>query len=119
MNRGVGIFALLAVLVAGARFAAPPSKTSSSAVADLPHLPNSIQFTDTGCSAFADVQDKKGLVTHGAIATLVDQYLNGNSGNPKSASGSHLGTLPPRIRFIVATLPDPLHTHLNLQFDRT
>src|ERR1700739_1342414 len=119
MKRGMGIFALLAVLVAGARLAAPPSKTGSTAVADLPHLPNNIQLTDTGCSAFSDVRDTKGVVTHGAILTLVDQYLYGNSDHPNSTSGSQAWRLPPHIQFIVATLPDPLHTHLNLQFDRT
>jgi hypothetical protein len=115
----MGIFALLAVLVAGARLAAPPSKTGSSTGAPLEHLPNGVQFTDTGCAAFSDAHDAKGLVIHGSILTLVDQYLYGASGNPKSTSRSQPVRLPSNIRFIVATLPDPLHTHLNLQFDRT
>src|SRR5215469_9272880 len=119
MKRGMGIFALLAVLVTGARLAAPPSKAGSSAVADLPHLQNSIQLTDTGCPAFSDVKDEEGRVTHGAIATLVDEYLYGNSGNPKLTHASESQRLPSSIQFMVLTLPDPLHTHLNLQFDRT
>jgi hypothetical protein len=119
MKRGMGIFALLAVLVAGARLASPPSKTANSAVDNLQHLPNSIEITDTDCPAFVDVRDAKGLVTRGSIKTLVGQYLYGNSGNPKLTSGPQAQRLPPHIEFIVATLPDPLHTHLNLQFDRT
>ncbi len=119
MKRGMGIFALFAVLMAGARLTSPPSKTASSAGADLEHLPNSIQFMDTDCGAFSDVRDAKGAVTHGPIETLVERYLYGNPGKPKSTSRSQARTLPPGIRFMVATLPDPLHTHLNLQFDRT
>jgi len=119
MKRGMGFFALLAVLVAGTRLASRPSKTANSAGDNLQHLPNTIELTDTDCSAFIDVGDAKGLVTRGSIKTLVGQYLYGNSANPKSTSGSQERTLPPGIQFIVATLPDPLHTHLNLQFDRT
>jgi hypothetical protein len=119
VKRGVGFFALLAVLVAGTRFASPPSKTTNSAADNLEHLPNSIEITDMDCPAFVDVRDGKGLVTRGPIKTLVGQYLYGNSGNPNLTSGSQTQRLPPHIEFIVATLPDPLHTHLNLQFDRT
>jgi hypothetical protein len=119
MTRGIGFFALLAVLVAGTRLASPPSKTANSAADDLQPLPNSIEHTDTDCSAFVDVRDAKGLVTRGSIKTLVGQYLYGNSGQPKLKSGSQPQRLPPHLQFMVATMPDPLHTHLNLQFDRT
>jgi hypothetical protein len=119
MKRGMGFFALLAVLVAGTRLTSPPSKTANSAVDNLQHLPNSIELTDTDCPAFVDVRDAKGVVVRGSIKTLVGQYLYGNSGNSKSTTGSQAQRLPPHIQFIVATLPDPLHTHLNLQFDRT
>lgn len=118
MKRGIGFFALLAVLVAGTHLVSPPSKTANSAADNLQHLPNGIDITGTDCPAFADVRDAKGLVTHGSIKTLVGQYLYGRSDNPKSTSGSQTQRLPPHIEFIVATLPDPLHTHLNLQFDR-
>src|SRR5271170_1521243 len=119
MKRGMGFFALLAVLVAGTRLASRPSKTANSAADNLQHLSNSIELTDTDCSAFVDVRDAKGLVTSGSIKTLVGQYLYGNSGNPKLKSGSQPQRLPPHLQFMVATMPDPLHTHLNLQFDRT
>src|SRR5271165_1038787 len=119
MKRGVGIFALLAVLVAGARFTAPPSKTASSAGSALQHLPNSIELADTPCAAFFNTQDAKGSFNHGPIAILVDQYLYGIPGDPKTTSASPTVRLPSGIKFMVATVPDPLHTHLNLVFDRT
>jgi hypothetical protein len=119
MKRGMGFFALLAVLVAGTRLASPPSKTANSAADNLQHLPISIELTDTDCPAFVDVRDAKGLVARGSIKTLVGQYLYGSSGNPKLRSGSQPQRLPPHLQFMVATMPDPLHTHLNLQFDRT
>jgi hypothetical protein len=119
MNRGMGFFALLAVLVAGTRLASPPSKTGNNAADNLQHLPNSIELTDTDCPAFVDVREAKGEIRRGSIKTLVGQYLYGNSGNPELKSGSQPQRLPPHLQFMVATMPDPLHTHLNLQFDRT
>jgi len=121
MKRGMGVFALLAVLVAGARLAvAPPSpKTGKSAGSLLEYAPLSLQVADTSCSEFFDQRDAKGSFSQGEISTLVDQYLRGIPGQAKPESGSPSGTLPAGIHFIVATVPDPLHTHLNLQFDRT
>ena len=115
----MGVFALFAVLVAGARLSvAPPLKTGTHASA-LERLPSSLQITDTSCSEFSDARDANGTSSQGEIATLVDQYLHGVPGQTKQESGSQSAVLPAGIEYIVATVPDPLHTHLNLQFDRT
>jgi len=111
MKRGMGVFALFAVLLAGARFAAAPSPAKTgSAGSLLQHVSDSLDVASTNCSESADA-------SQGKITTLVDQYLHGVLGQAMPDSGS--GRLPADIRFMVATVPDPLHTHLNLLFDRT
>lgn len=117
MKRGMGVFALLAMLVAGARVGVtpPPSKTNNGASIVSETVAVSIEVAGPNCSAFSDA----GTAGAGEIATLVDQYLYGITGPEKPEATASLGTLPAGIEFIVATVPDPLHTHLNLLFDRT
>jgi hypothetical protein len=116
MKRSMGVFALFAVLAAGARLGLAPSapKTGKTSSTPLAYLPGDLTDVRTTCSEFADQSNPKDPNTPGGILTLVDRYLYGT---PEPPAGSRL--LPEGIKFIVATLPDPLHTHLNLQFDRT
>jgi hypothetical protein len=117
MKRGVGIFVLMAALVAGSRLAvtpaAPATTESSSSTQVAP--PEARQFGATVCSAFAEQQIDKGAASQGELAVLVRQFLRGAMQQSKPVSG----LLPKDIRILVATVPDPLHTRLNLQFDRT
>src|SRR5271168_4968591 len=119
MKRGMGVFALFAVLVAGARFAVTPSpsKTGSGAGSLLEPVPSRLELVDASCSEFSDTGDTNRSAAPGKVATLVDQYLHGVPGQAQPESASLSGKLPAGIRFMIATLPDPLHTHLNLQFD--
>lgn len=116
MKRGTGALALFAILLAGARFASRPAPTSAnvnsgsqsqSTVRDLP--------PDNACEAFADSLPGKDAKGKGEITSLVQRYLYGLPQAAQLAPGS----IPEDIRFMIVTVPDPLHTHLNLQFDRT
>jgi hypothetical protein len=116
MQRGMGILAIFAVLVAGARFTAGPSlqKTSerpTSTAAE--HMPAGTQPAETSCSEFVD-QGEQGRSAPGEIAALIDRYLDVVPGQEPAQ-----WKLPAGTRIILATVPDPLHTHLNLQFDRS
>jgi hypothetical protein len=116
MQRGMGILAIFAVLVAGARFTAGPSlqRTSEGPTsAAAQHVPASTPPPETGCSEFAG-RGEQGHSAPGEIAALIDRYLDLVPGQ----APAHW-KLPEETRIILATVPDPLHTHLNLQFDRT
>jgi len=117
MKRGVGTFVLVAALAAGSRLAvtpaAPPTATSSSRTQVVP--PEGRQSGATTCSAFAEQQIGKTPASHGELAVLARQFLRGATEQTKPGSG----LLPKDIHILVATVPDPLHTLLNLQFDRT
>ena len=114
MKRGLGIVALLAVLATGARMAVPPntsnnSRALSTAAGREPRAPRS---GTTSCSEFAERSD--GSSSQGELAALVSQYLHGASDRATPQSD----ILPKDIDVLIATVPDPLHTLLNLQFDR-
>jgi hypothetical protein len=117
MKRGVGSFVLMAALAAGSRLAftpaAPQAATSSSTTQVV--SPEGRQSGTTVCSAFAEQPIGKASTSPGELAVLVRQFLRGatEESNPES------GLLPKDIHILVATVPDPLHTLLNLQFDRT
>jgi hypothetical protein len=117
MNRGIGIFAVLTILALGARTAVTPatSATAKSYSVVPDYTPKAPQPGTTACSEFADSGEGGNSASQGAVATLVGQYLHGTSGQNNATANS----LPQGIHFIVATVPDPLHTLLNLQFDRT
>jgi hypothetical protein len=48
------------------------------------------------------------------MAALVQRFVGGSAAGPLQAHN-----LPGDIRIAIATVPDPVHTHLDLQFDRT
>ena len=116
MKRGISILALLAVLATGARMAVTPEASNkaavfSSAARGEPKVPRS---GNTSCSEFAARPEGKDSGSQGELAALVSLYLHGapDQAMPESES------LPQDIQVIVVTVPDPLHTLLNLQFDR-
>ncbi len=117
MKRGAGTFILMAALAAGSRLAvtpaAPPTATSFSRTHGVP--PEGRQSGAAFCSAFAEQQIGKASASQGELAVLVRQFLRGATEQTKPDSG----LLPKDIHILVATVPDPLHTLLNLQFDRT
>ena len=127
MKRGAGLLAMFAFLMTSLRFASgpatmkgggevraaeqreltvrPPAKLSAACQAfDYPSAQNA--------AAAATEQNPSGT---GEIATLVDRFLFGSVGESQLANGN----LPQGIRLMIVTLPDPRHTHLSLQFDRT
>ena len=77
--------------------------------------PEGRQSGTTTCAAFADQQIGNAPASQGELTVLVGQFLRGASDETKPESGP----LPKDIRILVATVPDPLHTLLNLPFDRT
>lgn len=126
MKRSSGLIALLAVLLTGAHLTStrrlspvPAATTQSEAVHPL------LGPQTTSCEAFADVlsadtnaSDKNSPGnggSNGNITALVERYLYGASEQSPSA----LHTIPPGITLMIATVPDPVHTHLSLQFDRS
>lgn len=117
MKRGVGIFVLMAALAAGSRLALTPATPSAAASTSSVHRvpPEGRQSGVTVCSAFAEQQTGNGAASQGELAVLVRQFLRGATEQTKPQSG----LLPKDIHILVATVPDPLHTLLNLQFDRT
>ncbi len=128
MKRGAaGYLTLFAFLITGLRFASGPATIKEASgvraaerAGTTPRMPVRV---DTACKAFDSSQAASANAQEpgqpgaesGEIAALVDRYLYG------SADQAHLGSgiLPEGIRVLVLTIPDPLHTHLSLQFDRT
>lgn len=125
MKRGAGYFALFAFLMTGLRFASGPAtiREASAARADMTAAPTTLMREETTCQAFeypaaasnqggdADRNPNK----NGEIARLIDRFLYGSAQKQRLTPGE----LPPGIRIMIATIPDPRHTHLSLQFDRT
>jgi hypothetical protein len=115
MQRGMGILVVFTVLAAGVRFTTGPSlrKTSegpTSAATQL--IAAGTQPAETSCSEFVD-RGEQGPSAPGEIAALIDRYLDKVPGQSPAQ-----WKLPAGTRIVLATVPDPLHTHLNLQFDR-
>ncbi len=118
MQRSMGILAMFAVLVAGVRFTnsrslQKTSETPAVAATTKTQMPGSAQPAEARCSEFVDQGQQDGSAP-GEIAALVDRYLDKTPGQEPVQ-----WKLPPGTHIILATVPDPLHTHLNLQFDRT
>jgi hypothetical protein len=114
MQRGLGIFAIFAVLVAGARFTtspSPPKTSETPALARAQHVPGRALTVDTTCPEFSE--GTKGQ-SPGEIAALIDRYRDIVPGQAPAQ-----WYLPEHTHILLMTVPDPLHTHLNLQFDRT
>ena len=117
MKRVVGTFILMAALAAGSRLAITPAAPSTAASAgNMQNVPSAgPKSAGTVCSAFADQPDARTSASQGELAALVRQFLRGATEQTKPASD----LLPKDIHILIATVPDPLHTLLNLQFDRT
>jgi hypothetical protein len=119
MKRGSSVFALLLVLLTGARWSTTHSSntagTGPDAAAVRELTPRETTHEDSSCEAFADLSSKPDPEGKGQITALVQRYVEGSSHTGQLAPDS----LPKDIRFMMVTVPDPLHTHLNLQFDRT
>jgi len=126
MKRGMGYFALFVFLVTGLHFAGGPStmKEASAVRAEenIAVTPATFIRERTTCQAFeypsagliksgeADEDPNK----NGELARLIDRFLYGSAQKQRL----NLGELAPGIRVMIATVPDPRHTHLSLQFDR-
>src|SRR5215469_11115621 len=126
MKRGVGYFALFAFLVTGLRFASGPAKVSEAAAVRAEETiavpPATLAREETTCQAFqypSAGPDKSGDADrnpnkNGELARLIDRFLYGSAQKQRLNPGE----LPPGIRLMIVTVPDPRHTHLSLQFDR-
>jgi hypothetical protein len=117
MKRVVGTLVLMAALAAGSRLAVTPAAPSTAASSSSVHSAPSAgpQPAATVCSAFDDEPAGRPPAFQGELTVLVRQFLRGATEQTKPESG----LLPKDIHILVATVPDPLHTLLNLQFDRT
>ena len=121
MKRGSNLFALLLVLLTGARLATTHAPTAASArpVSEAAHarelVPREVTPEDIKCEAFAALPSPPEEQETGQITSLVERYIDGRSYSGAMAESS----LPASIRYMIVTVPDPLHTHLSVQFDRT
>ncbi len=132
MKRGAGFLALFTFLITGLHFANGPGGVTSSAedsfkpqneVTSKDAAPKMAVASDETCDAFADGvtagnhagNPGREADQRGQIAALIAQYLYGTQQQAAMSSG----TIPEGIRLMIVTVPDPIHTHLNLQFDRT
>ena len=127
MKRGAGFLALFTFLITGLHFASGPAVSKSSPAANsgarTESAPKLVAGSVSTCDAFADgvtPANKTGKPEpdaneKGQIDALMGRYLSGREQPADMPSY----TLPEGIRLIIATVPDPVHTHLNLQFDRT
>jgi len=117
MKRNGGVMFALALLFAGTRLTTRPAQPSPAVTqADVSNAhEKDAGLGITGCPAFSDPPLENGPGSDGKITSLVGRYLYGASASAKVRANS----IPENIRFMVATVPDPLHTHLSLQFDRT
>jgi hypothetical protein len=117
MKRGVGTLVLMMALAFGSRLAVTPAGPSTAASASRPQVasPEGRQSGATACAAFAEQPIGNASASQGELTVLVRQFLRGATEETKPESG----LLPKDIDILVATVPDPLHTLLNLQFDRT
>jgi hypothetical protein len=124
MKRGLGFISLFGALLAGMHLTSGPRMESGQS-AGPPVMGTPFQkpgpLAET-CEAF---ESPSGGLTQGAssqdsldkgeINALVQRFLYG-----REVAG-HLPptNLPGDLRIAIATVPDPVHTHLSLQFDRT
>ena len=107
---------LFATLLAGTRLATGPSRGSSTQTPGpvSVHAPNETLAEQVSCEAINESPTK--IDSDGnQINKLVQRYLY--DAQPSGALPPNV--VPAGITFMIVTVPDPLHTHLNLQFDRT
>jgi hypothetical protein len=123
MKRGLGFISLLGALFAGVHLTSGPRLESGrSAVPPLMAAPlqelgpvgetcEAFDSPSGGLSRDASAQDS---LDKGEITALVQRFLG------RQAAGQlPPAILPADLRIAIATVPDPVHTHLSLQFDRT
>ncbi len=127
MKRGEGYLALIAFLMTGLHFASGPANLREAAAASseerIVTTPATLIRDETTCQAFqypATAAETGGDAyrnpnKNGEIARLIDRFLYGSAQKQRLNPGE----LPPGIRIMIVTVPDPRHTHLSLQFDRT
>src|SRR5438477_6074690 len=119
MKRGAGFLALFAFLITGLRMASGPAaiKEPSAVKAEerVSATPKTLMREETTCQGFEYPAEAAGANPSGEIARLIDRYLYGSAQKQRLSPGE----LPPGIRLMVLTIPDPRRTHLSLQFDRT
>lgn len=120
MKRGASLLAMLTVVLAGMRFVPlPAASRQASEGGGGPKATTPIAVhDDSTCPAFAPATERTSDNKDGesgAISTRLDRFLYGN------AQERHLGNglLPESMRLMIVSVPDPVHTHLSLQFDRT
>jgi hypothetical protein len=117
MKRGLGFISLLGALLAGMHLTSGPRLESGRSAAQ-PLLAASLQepgpLADT-CEAFESLSSAKDSPDKGEITALIQHFLYGK----EAARLLPAATLPGDVRIAIATVPDPVHTHLALQFDRT
>ncbi len=115
MKVAAGAIALFGILLTGARFATSPNLTSSSTGNESQYVDSEGPPDDMKCEAFANPVQERDSSRKGDITSLVQRYLNG----VPQKTGPAPSSIPKDIKFMIVTVPDPLHTHLSLQFDRT
>lgn len=122
MKRVSGLIALLAILAAGAHYVGPRARPGSSANLPVSLLREAAVPESTECEAFAESPaasptsaTEQTANSKGEITLLMHHFLHGT---PVEAPVP-VGMLPAGMKFVIATVPDPVHTHLSLQFDRS
>ncbi len=117
MNGRAGAMVVIAILLAGMRLAITPARSSSPERGDtrITAVRREASLDATSCDAFSGSTGKGDSTSVNAINSLVERYLYGV---PQKTS-LQPNAIPEGIKFLVVTVPDPLHTHLSLQFDRT
>ncbi len=120
MKRGAGTLALLAFMFGGLRFLGGPSTMKEPSEVRAGNTEPALHMAarpDTTCEAIdgGAVASDQNPNDNAGIARVINRYLYGTG----QASQLQPGGLPTGIRLMIAAIPDPRHTHLSLQFDRT
>jgi hypothetical protein len=123
MKRGLGFISLLGALLAGIHLTSGPRlESGGSAVPPVMAAPlQEPGRVEETCEAFesptgglSQTSPTKDSPDKGEITALVQRFLG-----TQVAGELQPEILPRDLRIAIATVPDPVHTHLSLQFDRT
>ena len=117
MNGRASVMVIVAILLTGMRFAITPARSSSPEPRDarISAIQGAASPDETNCDAFGGSSGKDESASVNAVNSLVERYLYG----VPQKTPLQPNEIPKGIKFMVVTVPDPLHTHLSLQFDRT
>src|SRR5215467_7087514 len=115
MKRG-GIFLAAFVLVGGVlRFSAPPASSERNSTQAAQQTSKPAASANASGTSKPDASFKNSL-----SETITEFYGNLNpSPSPLSFATRDIGKSQNEPRFLIALVPDPLHTHLSVLFDRT